>query len=146
MKKTLFTMVFLGVFFQTVFSQTFNSAKLDSFLNSLDENNKVMGSVAISKDGNIIYTKTIGFSDFENKIKADDNTKYKIGSIAKTYTAVVVLKAVEEKKLQLNQTIENYFPTIENAGIITIENMLYHRSGIYNYSDDKDFLSWYTEP
>lgn len=146
MKRTLFTMVLIGILFQTIFSQTFNSAKLDSFFNSLDENNKVMGSVAISKDGNIIYTKTIGFSDFENKIKADDNTKYKIGSIAKTYTAVLVLKAVEEKKLELTQTIENYFPTIKYARVITIENMLNHRSGIYNYTDEKDFLSWYSEP
>ena len=97
MKKTLFTMVFIGILFQMGFSQTFNSAKLDSFFNSLDENNKVMGSVAISKDGKIIYTKSVGFSDVENKIKADNNSKYRIGSISKTFTSVLVLKAVEEK-------------------------------------------------
>ncbi|HPF50565.1 MAG TPA: serine hydrolase domain-containing protein [Draconibacterium sp.] len=146
MKRTLFTMVFIGILFQTSFSQTFNSAKLDSFFNSLDENNKVMGSVAISKDGKIIYTKSVGFSDVENKIKADNNSKYRIGSISKTFTSVLVLKAVEEKKLQLNQPIENYFPTIKNAGKITIENMLYHRSGIHNFTEDKNYMTWNTQP
>ena len=45
-----------------------------------------MGSVAISKNGQIIYAKQIGYCDIDNKLKPDDNSKYRIGSISKTFT------------------------------------------------------------
>ena len=56
------------------------------------------------------------------------------------------MKAVEEKKLELNQTIVKYFPEIKNADKITVGNLLYHRSGIHSFSDDKDYLTWNTQP
>lgn len=105
-----------------------------------------MGSVAVSQDGKIIYTKSIGFSDVEDNIKADENTKYRIGSISKTFTSVLVLKAVEDKKLDLNQTIDKYFPTIKNADKITVKHLLNHRSGIHNFTNDEDYLTWNTQP
>jgi CubicO group peptidase (beta-lactamase class C family) len=48
------------------------------------------------------------------------------------FTSVLIFKAIEKKKLSLNQTIESYFPSVENADKITIGNLLNHRSGIYN--------------
>lgn len=104
-----------------------------------------MGSVAVSQNGKIIYTKSIGFADFENKIRANENSKYRIGSISKTFTAVLVFKAVEEGRIKLNQTIKKYFPTIKNANKITIEHLLYHRSGIYNFTNAADYLTWNTQ-
>ncbi|MBC8644742.1 beta-lactamase family protein [Flavobacterium lindanitolerans] len=74
-----------------------------------------MGSVAISKNNEIIYTKTVGFQNIKDKTKADNNTVYRIGSISKTFTAVLVLKAVEQKKVSLNTTIDKFFPSIANA-------------------------------
>lgn len=147
MKKTILTTALLLTICQIGFAQTnFNKAKLDNYFNVLEENNKFMGSVAISKNGEIIYTKSIGYADLENKVKATENSKYRIGSISKSFTAVLVLKAVEEKKLNLNQTIDKWFPTIENANKITIEHLLRHRSGIHNFTNDKDYLTWNTQP
>ena len=105
-----------------------------------------MGSVALSKNDTIIYTKTIGYTDVENKIKANENSTYRIGSISKTFTSVLVLKAVEENKLDLNQTIDKYFSTIKNAEKITIKHLLTHRSGIHNFTNDKNYLTWNTQP
>jgi CubicO group peptidase (beta-lactamase class C family) len=56
------------------------------------------------------------------------------------------MKALEEKKLNLDQTIETYFPIIKNAEKITIKHLLTHRSGIHNFTDDKDYLTWNTQP
>lgn len=133
-------------FSQIGFSQTFDKAKLDTYFNTLEENNKYMGSVAVSKNGEIIYTKTIGFADIENNIKATENSKYRIGSITKTFTSVLVLKAVEENKLTLNQSIDKWFPEIENANEITLEQLLNHRSGIYNLTNSSDYSTWNTQP
>ena len=76
----------------------FDKSKLDNYFNALEQNNKFMGSVAVSKNGEVIYTKSVGFTDVENNVKSIDNSKYRIGSISKTFTAVLILKAVEEKK------------------------------------------------
>lgn len=147
MKKAILTTVFLLTLSQIGLAQTnFDKTKLDNYFNALEENNKFMGSVTVSKNGEIIYIKTIGLADVENNKKATENSKYRIGSISKTFTAVLILKAVEEKKLSLNQPIDKWFPTIKNAKKITIEHLLRHRSGIYNFTNDKDYLTWNTQP
>lgn len=142
--KVLLT-VAIWLFSQVCFSQGFEETKLDNYFDALETNSKFMGSVAVSKDGKIIYTRSVGFADVENNIMANENSKYRIGSISKTFTAVLVLKAVEEGKMDLNQTIETYFPTIHNADKITIHHLLYHRSGIFNFTNDEAYLTWNTE-
>lgn len=146
MRAILFTILFIGISCQISFSQNFDQTKLDDYFNALETNEKFMGSVAISQDGKIIYLKSIGYSDFESKVKAAEDTKYRIGSISKTFTSILVLKAVEEKKLYLNQTIDKYYPTIKNADKITIKHLLNHHSGIHNFTNDEDYLTWNTHP
>lgn len=146
MKKTLLTTALLVALSHFGWAQTsINKAKLDSYFQNLETHNKFMGSVAVSQNGQIIYSKSIGFADVEKNQKANENTKYRIGSITKTFTTVLVLKAVEDKKLSLDQTIEKFFPTIPNANKITIKQLLGHRSGIHNFTNDQEYLTWYTQ-
>jgi D-alanyl-D-alanine carboxypeptidase len=145
MKKKLLTLLLVATVGQTGFAQQIDKAKLDNYFNALEANNKFMGSVAVSRDGAVIYSKAVGFADVENKVKADETSKYRIGSISKTFTSVLILKAVEENKLDLNQTIDKFFPTLKNAGKITIKHLLGHRSGIHNFTNDKDYLTWNTQ-
>ncbi len=123
----------------------FLHSKLDKYFQALDDNNKFMGSVAVSKQGEIVYLKSIGFSDIENNIIANKNSKYRIGSISKTFTAVLILKAVEEKRLTLNQSIDKYFPSVKNANKITVKHLLNHRSGIFNFTSNSDYFTWNTQ-
>lgn len=145
MKRIFFTTLLFGILCQSGFAQNFDKTRLDNYFDVLETNNKFMGSVAVSKNGEIIYSRSVGFSDFENNVRADENTKYRVGSISKTFTSVLILKAVEENILDMNQTIDEYFPTIENAGKITIKHLLNHRSGIHNFTDDETYLTWHTE-
>lgn len=140
MKKSLAVIFILPAF--ASFAQNINTQKLDSFFNILDSSKKAMGSVAISKNGKLLYSKTIGFIDAEQKIKANAETKYRIGSITKMFTAVIVFQLIEEKKLTLETKLSRYFPQIKNATKITIAHMLGNRSGIYNYTDDSTIESW----
>lgn len=144
-KLTLLTL-FTALSFYS-FSQGFDKTKLDAYFDTLGKYNKFMGSLAISQNGNLIYSRTVGFADVENKQKANENTKYRIGSISKTFTAVLLFKAVDENKISLDQNIQKFFPEIENAGKISIANLLNHRSGIHDFTDNKDeFLKWHTQP
>jgi CubicO group peptidase (beta-lactamase class C family) len=70
-------------------------------------------------------------------------TKYRIGSITKTFTAVMIFQLVEEEKLRLTDTLDRFFPQIPNAARITIGQMLAHRSGIRNIEPDG---SWGMQP
>jgi CubicO group peptidase (beta-lactamase class C family) len=147
MKKAVLTTLIVLTLSQIGLAQTnFDKTKLDKYFNALEQNDKFMGSVAVSKNGEIIYKKSIGFADLENKIKATENSKYRIGSITKSFTTVLILKAVEEKKLNLNQTIDKWFPEIINAKDITVKHLLNHRSGIHNFTNNKDYLTWNTQP
>ena len=147
MKKAVLTTLIVLTLSQIGLAQTnFDKTKLDNYFNALEQNDKFMGSVAVSKNGEIIYKKSIGFADVENNVKATENSKYRIGSITKSFTTVLILKAVEEKKLNLNQTIDKWFPEILNAKDITVKHLLSHRSGIHNFTNNKDYLTWNTQP
>ena len=143
--KNLIALTLLLVLGNT-FAQNFNKAKLDSLFQILETKDKFMGSIAISENGKLIYTKSIGKDDIENNKKSTILSKYRIGSISKMFTSTLIFKAIEENKLTLNQTIEKYFPTIENAKKITIGNLLNHRSGIHNFTNDTEYLKYNTEP
>ena len=128
------------------FAQSINAVKLDSLFQILEAKDKYMGSIAISENGKLLYTKSIGKDDIENNKSSAITTKYRIGSISKMFTACLIFKAVEENKIDLNQTIEKYFPTIQNSSKITIGNLLNHRSGIHNFTNDENYMSYFTAP
>lgn len=139
----LFNIVLIST--TTLFAQEINKSKLDSLFDGLAAHNKFMGSVSLFRDGNEIYSKSVGYRDIANKIPADIHTKYRIGSITKTFTAVLVMKAVENGKLSLNQTLDKWFPQINYASQITIRQLLSHRSGIANFTNDTTYLQWNTD-
>ena len=145
MKRAIIATLLIGFLCNSGLAQEFDKTKLDLYFDALEANNKFMGSVAVSRNGSIIYSRSTGYADFENKIKADENSRYRIGSISKTFTTVLVMKAVEQNKLALDQTMGKYFPSIKNAGKITIENLLYHRSGIHSFTSDSTYLTWNTQ-
>ena len=146
-RKILTTTLLVGTLTQIGYAQiNFDKEKLNNYFDTLEGNSKFMGSVAVSKNGEIIYSKSVGFSDVENKVKANENSKYRIGSISKSFTTVLIFKAIEAKKLDLNQTIDKWFPDIQNAKQITVKYLLSHRSGIHSFTDDKDYLTWNTQP
>ncbi len=146
MKKYLLSILCGLLFCSLSFAQLPDKAKLDDYFNVLEKNNKFMGSVAVSKNGTLLYQRSVGLSDVEGNKRANEQSTYRIGSISKTFTAVLVMRAVEQQLIQLDQTIEGFFPTIKNANKITIRHLLSHRSGIHNFTDDKDFLTWNTQP
>jgi D-alanyl-D-alanine carboxypeptidase len=128
--------------------QNIDVSKLDSFFNSLASKDLAMGSLTISKNGIIKYQKAIGYSFIGNdkKVLADINTKYRIGSATKMFTTVMIFQLIEEGKIRLDQKLNEYFPDLPNASKISIQNMLYHRSGLHDYTRDTDFTEWMDKP
>ncbi|MFN7327508.1 MAG: serine hydrolase domain-containing protein [Chitinophagales bacterium] len=136
---------FLMVLIQTGVAQTSPTSKLDAYLDALESNDKFMGSIAVSKAGVPFFSRSIGYEEIATQRKADSNSIYRIGSISKTFTTVLVMKAVEGRKLDLDQTIHSFFPGITNSDKITLRFLLQHRSGIPNFTEDAAYLTWHTE-
>jgi D-alanyl-D-alanine carboxypeptidase len=145
MKRFVLVIWMAGLIGSTGFAQDLEWNKLNSYFDTLDAHNKFMGSVTVSKNGAIVYSRSVGFADVALNKKANENSRYRIGSVSKTFTAVLVFKAVEQGLIDLNQTIEGHFPTIQNGDRITVKHLLFHRSGIHNFTNDESFLTWHTE-
>ena len=107
--------------------------KMDSLLTYLNKNDKFMGSLCIREGENVVFNKAYGFADVDKNISAHRMTKYKIGSITKTFTAVMIMQLIEEKKLNLQTKLNRFYPKIPNAEKITIYDLLHHRTGIVDY-------------
>ncbi|HEX5885167.1 MAG TPA: serine hydrolase domain-containing protein [Pyrinomonadaceae bacterium] len=106
-----------------------------------------MGSLTVTKDGNIFYSRAIGYSQINSTEKkpVSEATRYRIGSITKMFTAAMIFQLVEENKLKLSDTLDKFFPQIPNAQKITLAQMLGHRSGIFNVTENPDFRSFKTQ-
>ena len=122
--------------------------KLDAYFNALDGH--FMGSIVVQQDGKTIYQRSMGWADLENQIPATAETQYRIGSVSKTFTAVLMMKAAAEGRLSLSDSIAKYFPDakIPNAEQITIDQLLQHRSGLVDITNDKpyEYYTYFTTP
>src|SRR5882724_3035093 len=130
--KLLFaTLLTLGLF-TAGYAQTLDKAKLDQFFDRLAEKNKAMGNLTIAKDGKVLFTRAIGYSQINPKKPLTAANRFRIASITKMFTAAMILQLVEEGKLKLTDTLDKFFPQVPNAQKITIAQILAHRSGIPN--------------
>ena len=122
-------------------AQTLDKAKLDQLFDRLLEKNKGMGSLTLVKDGNVVYSRSFGYRQINGSEKKPltAETKYRIASITKMFTAVMIFQLAEEKKLRLADTLDKFFPQIPNAARITIGQLLTHRSGIHDIEADGSF-------
>ncbi|WNI38215.1 serine hydrolase domain-containing protein [Chryseobacterium sp. SG20098] len=90
------------------------------------------GVVLISQKGKIQYLKSNGYKDFEKKIPLKTDDQFEIMSNSKQVTAVLVLQAAEQGKLDLHTPIKKYLPTLTQtwADTVTIHHLLNHTHGI----------------
>jgi len=145
MNKTRHIILILTLFALTSFGQGFDTNKLNLYFDSLEKHNKFMGSVSLLIGNNIIYKRQSGYSNVASQSRPNDSTKYRIGSISKTFTATLVFHAIDDGKLTLNKSIKKWFPKIKNSKDITIENLLNHSSGIHNFTSDLAYQDYFTE-
>lgn len=144
---TLLIMILI-CFSMVLYSQSFDKAKMDQLFSKLDEKHKAMGAILITKSGNIIYDRKFGFSivNAQERKPIESSTRFRIGSVSKMFTAIMVLQLVEEGKIQLSTKLDKFFPEITNASKITIAHVLSHRSGIHDIFNDSSFRETRDKP
>src|SRR5690606_14254884 len=125
MKNQFYTLILFISLVNIAYSQSFNTRKIDAFIEYIEANERAIGNVSIFKNGKEIYQRKFG----ENEMNRT-NESYRIASVTKMITATLIFKLIEEEKLRLNDSLVNYFPEIKQSNKITIEQMLNHTSGL----------------
>jgi CubicO group peptidase (beta-lactamase class C family) len=115
-------------------------AKFDSLINGYALAGKFNGTVLVAKKGVVTYLKSAGYRDAGKKIAHKFDDIYQIGSITKQFTAAVIMQLQNEGNLSVSDKLSKYFSGLPNGDKITIEHLLTHTSGMYNYTDDAELM------
>ena len=105
--------------------------KIDELLTNYTKYGKFMGSVLVVNKGEIILKKGYGMANVEWEMPNMADTKFRLASITKQFTAMLIVQLAAENKLDLHAPISTYLPNYlkENADRITIHHLLTHTSG-----------------
>lgn len=124
-----------------------NGAEFDAMLASGVENGVPGIAVGVERGGELIYSRVAGVSSLEKQTPIQPADRFGIYSITKMFTAVVVLQLVDEGTLTLGDTVTQWLDDpavkrIPNVDTVTVEQLLRHTSGIYDFGDDNDSPFW----
>ncbi|WP_158827280.1 serine hydrolase domain-containing protein [Mucilaginibacter lacusdianchii] len=108
-----------------------NHTKFDNLLNAYVAVHQFNGSALIIQDGKKVYEKSFGYQNAATKSLITKNSVFPIGSLTKPFTALIILKLAEEKKLSVNDPISKYIPDYPRGNEIIIKHLLTHTAGIY---------------
>jgi CubicO group peptidase (beta-lactamase class C family) len=119
---------------------------VDALFNSLIKIDSPGATVLVAKDGKILFEKGYGLANLEKGVTVAPETKFRIGSITKQFTAAAILKLQEEGKLNVTDKLSKFIPDYPRGDEVTIHHLLTHTSGIHSYTSKPDFLETVTTP
>ena len=90
-------------------------------------------SIAVVKDGRIVYAHAYGLARIEPPLPATPEMRYSIGSISKQFTASAILMLAEEGKLSLDDKMARWFPDLTRASDVSIRELLSMTSGYQDF-------------
>jgi len=123
-----------------------NATALDSYLSHLVATGVLSGSVLVQQNG-MLFNKGYNLADVDTQIPNTPQTRFRIGSNTKQFTAMAILILQEHGKLHVQDHICRYIPTCPaDWQPITIAQLLTHSSGIPDYTNFPDFVSTWTQP
>jgi len=138
LRRAIAALVLLAAFVLTATAQTQLppelSAKIDNLaVSALAKSGVPSVSVAVVKDGQVVYLKAYGDARLEPKTAATTEMRYSIGSISKQFTATAILLLQEQGKLSLDDKVSKFIPNLTRANEVTIRQLLSHTSGYQDY-------------
>ncbi|WP_420148317.1 serine hydrolase [Spirosoma sp.] len=123
------------------FAQT-KAEKIDAFVRQYVANRQFNGAILVADKGKVILKKGYGMANMEWNIPNTASTKFRLGSITKQFTSMLIMQLVEQGKLKLAGKITDYLPDYPKAtgSKITIHHLLTHTSGIPSYTSFPKFF------
>ena len=108
---------------------------IEKYVEAEAEYGTFSGAVLVAREGEIIYSGAVGLENKEKNIPNKLATKFNMGSIGKTFTAILIMQLVETGQMKLSDPLEKYLPDFPHPekSAITITHLLTHSSGLGNY-------------
>jgi len=122
----------------SVFAQ--DTARMEQVMQGYVSAGTFMGTVLVARDGNVVFDKAYGMANVELDVPNTPDTKFRLGSITKQFTAASILLLEERGKLKIDDRVKTYLPDAPMSwDRITIYNLLTHTSGIPNFTALPDY-------
>jgi CubicO group peptidase (beta-lactamase class C family) len=117
-------------------------AKFDEVMALASKYQTFNGSVLVAENGKVIYKKGFGLANMEWNIPNTPETRFRLGSITKQFTATLILQLVEQGKIKLDGKLSDYLPDYRKdvGEKVTIHQLLTHTSGIPSYTGLPGFI------
>ena len=138
MKTAILFTLFIVTFMTAANASTQQKVqKIDALLKQYYDYGQFNGSILITENGRVVYKKGFGMANMEWNIPNGTDTKFRIASVTKQFTAAIVLQLVEEGKIRLDGKITDYLTDYrkDTGGKVTVHQLLNHTSGIPDYKN-----------
>ena len=131
----ILTILILFVSQNYTLAQT-KSQKIDELMSLYHQYGQFNGSVLVAESGKVIFKKGYGFANMEWNISNDPETKFRLGSITKQFTSMLIMQLVENGKIKLDDKLSDHLPYYSKdiGEKVTIHHLLTHTSGIPSYT------------
>ncbi len=103
-------------------------------------------AVLVARDGKVVFQGGFGLADIAKKTPITPETKFRIGSVSKQFTAAAVLRLAEQGKLSLDDSLAKHFPDFAHRSGVTVRHLLTHTSGLHSYTDKPEMFSRVSKP
>ena len=111
------------------------TARIDEYLSAQATQNGFMGTALLAREGKPLFVKGYGFANAEWQIPNAADTKFRIGSVTKQFTSMLIMQLREQGKVKLEDSLCTYLqPCPEAWKPVTIHHLLTHTSGIPTYT------------
>lgn len=119
------------------------AAKIDEVMTTANKYRLFNGSALVAENGKVIYKKGLGLANMEWNIPNTHETRFRLGSITKQFTATLIMQLVEKGKIKLDGKISDYLPEYrkDTGEKVTIHQLLNHTSGIPSYTGLPGFFN-----
>jgi D-alanyl-D-alanine carboxypeptidase len=96
-------------------------------------------AIAVAKHGRLVFAKAYGYRNLDDRVPADVDTAYGIGSNTKQFTAACILMLRDQAKLDVDAPVGRYLPGIAHGDVVTVRELLTHTGGYAEYTELDDF-------
>jgi len=116
--------------------------EINNFIQGFHDIKQFNGNVLVAQNGKVIFEKSFGYANFEWDLKNTAQSKFRIASMTKQFTSMLILQLVQEGHLKLQAPISHYLSDYRKdiGEKVTIHQLLNHTSGIPNYLRSKGFI------
>ncbi len=116
-------------------------ATIDAYLSECHIRGLFNGSALVAHREEVLFSKGYGYADRENQVPNTPDTIFRIGSITKQFTVVMIFQLVEEGRIRLEGKLTEYLPEYrpDTGNRVTIDHLLRHTSGITSYTNIPGF-------